>query len=65
MNNQRPRQGGKITAMASRILDTIHVWQARIEERRELSRLDGRMLRDAGFDWAEVLREAGKPFWRA
>ena len=60
------RQGdGSILALASRILDSIYLWQTRINERREMASLDERMLRDAGTRREEVLRESGKPFWRA
>ncbi|MBB3141470.1 DUF1127 domain-containing protein [Halomonas organivorans] len=32
--------------------------------RRHLSRLDERLLKDAGISPAQARREAGKPFWR-
>ena len=57
--------GGSILTLASRILDSIYLWQTRINERREMASLDERMLRDAGTRREEVLRESGKPFWRA
>ncbi len=60
-----PPQGGRaLLAMASRMLDLIYVWQTRIDERRELFRLDERLLKDAGLSRADVLHEAHKPFWR-
>jgi len=57
---QRP-----ILVMATRILDSLYLWQTRINDRRELAGLDERMLKDAGTSRDEVLRETGKPFWRS
>ena len=60
-----PSEGGRtLLARASHILDLIYLWQTRIDERRELSRLDERLLKDAGLSRADVLHEADKPFWR-
>jgi MFS family permease len=39
-------------------------WIARAGERRDLARLDDRMLRDIGITRLDVLRERRKPFWR-
>jgi uncharacterized protein YjiS (DUF1127 family) len=33
------------------------------EMRRQLARLDDRLLRDIGFDPEQARREAAKPFW--
>ena len=49
----------------SRVLNLLYRWQERIDERRELDRIDERLLKDAGISRADVLREASKPFWRA
>jgi len=46
-------------------LNLLYRWQERIDERRELDRIDERLLKDAGISRAGVLREASKPFWRA
>jgi uncharacterized protein YjiS (DUF1127 family) len=35
-----------------------------MRQRRVLTQLDDRSLRDIGLTRAEALREAGKPFWR-
>jgi uncharacterized protein YjiS (DUF1127 family) len=41
------------------------LWRRRVRERRELARLDDRMLRDIGLSPSERARELDKPFWRA
>jgi uncharacterized protein YjiS (DUF1127 family) len=47
-------------------LNTVVTWIARIGQRRALRDLaeEGRLLRDVGLNRQQVLREAGKPFWR-
>lgn len=46
----------------------MRVWARRAATRsalrRELARLDARLLRDAGIDPIDAHREANKPFWR-
>lgn len=39
-------------------------WTRRARARRELARLDARMLRDIAVTPSEAARECGKPFWR-
>ena len=43
----------------------IGTWHDRARQRRELSRLDERLLRDIGVSRYDALAEARKPFWRA
>ena len=43
----------------------VGLWYARARERRSLSRLDARLMRDIGVSADEAAREAAKPFWRA
>ena len=45
---------------------TIHLWHERSRQRRELRKLagDSELLKDVGLSNYDVLREAGKPFWR-
>jgi len=45
-------------------LDLVQGWCARARERRMLLQLDERMLKDIGVSRADVVQEAGKPFWR-
>ncbi len=52
-------------AAPARLFDLLNLWQARIDERRQMMHLDERLLKDAGMSRAEMSREARKPFWRA
>jgi len=61
----QPRRGLAFLYADSRVLNFLYVWQARIDERRELAGIDERLLKDAGITRADVMREASKPFWRA
>ena len=47
-------------------LHFVAAWIARSAQRRALRELaeDGRLLNDIGLTHEQVLREAGKPFWR-
>ncbi|HXP05051.1 MAG TPA: DUF1127 domain-containing protein [Stellaceae bacterium] len=45
-------------------LALIRRWHERARQRRQLARLDARMLRDLGITAAEAERECNKPFWR-
>ena len=49
---------------ASRVPGLIVLWYGRWSARRQLARMDDRMLRDIGLGPRERSREAGKPFWR-
>ena len=40
-------------------------WRRLARERRKLSALDARLLRDIGLDADEAAREAARPFWDA
>ena len=44
--------------------DTLHTWHERAVTRRELAEMDEHLLHDIGLTRGDVLREAGKPFWR-
>ena len=46
-------------------LDTIALWRQRALTRRELARLDDRMLQDIGITQYDVECEVTKPFWKA
>ncbi|MDP6346327.1 MAG: DUF1127 domain-containing protein [Alphaproteobacteria bacterium] len=48
-----------------RIAETVYQWQARAEQRYRLVEMSNHELNDIGLDRAQVLAEAGKPFWRA
>ena len=47
-----------------RALSTLLLWQRRVSSRRQLARLDGRLLADAGITESQRLEELSKPFWR-
>ena len=51
------------TAHRSRV-GTVRLWQRRIESRRQLARLDSRLLADAGISEAQRYAELNKPFWK-
>lgn len=42
----------------------IALWYGRWSSRRQLARMDDRMLRDIGLGPRQQVREARKPFWR-
>jgi uncharacterized protein YjiS (DUF1127 family) len=52
------------SSRARRIADLLVVWHERARQRRELQRLNDRMLRDIGLTRADVMAESSKPFWR-
>ncbi|MBD9426986.1 DUF1127 domain-containing protein [Pseudomonas sp. PDM15] len=58
---QSPASGGYLPL---RVLGTLLLWQRRISSRRELARLDERLLSDAGISTYDRAVEVSKPFWR-
>ncbi|TBU91250.1 DUF1127 domain-containing protein [Phytopseudomonas dryadis] len=46
------------------IFATLLLWQRRIVSRRQLARLDSRLLSDAGISESQRFAELSKPFWR-
>ncbi|EPQ5331537.1 DUF1127 domain-containing protein [Pseudomonas aeruginosa] len=49
---------------SSSLLGTMKLWQRGIQSRRQLARLDSRLLADAGISEAQRYAELNKPFWR-
>ena len=43
----------------------LATWRQRARQRKELSTLDSRTLRDLGLSASDVNFEANKPFWRS
>lgn len=52
------------SALPLRLLATLLTWQRRMVSRRQLARLDARLLADAGISEAQRHAELSKPFWR-
>jgi uncharacterized protein YjiS (DUF1127 family) len=52
------------SALPLRILTVVLQWQRRVVSRRQLARLDLRLLADAGISEAQRHAELSKPFWR-
>jgi uncharacterized protein YjiS (DUF1127 family) len=51
--------------LVRRLAAEFREWRHRARSRRELARLDERMLKDIGISRVEVELEVRKPFWRA
>jgi len=56
--------GDRLSSAAHRVNATIGQWHRRIRDRRELARLDDRMLKDIGVTRATAVTLASKPFWK-
>lgn len=57
-------QANNVSALPLRMFSTLMLWQRRIVSRRQLARLDARLLADAGISEAQRHAELSKPFWR-
>jgi len=55
---------GFFASLRNLVVDTLAVWNKRMETRRELAELSFRDIQDVGLDQAEIEREIAKPFWR-
>jgi uncharacterized protein YjiS (DUF1127 family) len=49
----------------TKVNSLVKGWVRNSAGRKELARLDARMLRDIGLEPFEVQREINKPFWKA
>lgn len=47
------------------VFDRVTLWRRRLRQRRDLMKLDDRLLRDIGLDSAAARREFSKSFWEA
>jgi uncharacterized protein YjiS (DUF1127 family) len=56
---------GTGTANVAPLWETLTLWRALARERRTLSTLDARLLRDIGVEAADAEIEAARPFWDA
>lgn len=61
---RQQRGFGAIARAFNAILTKLVDWQERAEQRHHLAEMDERMRKDIGVSYADVLREADKPFWR-
>lgn len=52
------------STLSLRMFTSILQWQRRVVSRRQLARLDTRLLADAGISEAQRQIELSKPFWR-
>jgi uncharacterized protein YjiS (DUF1127 family) len=59
------RGPGAIGRFFNAVLTKLVDWQERAEQRHHLAGMDERMRKDIGVSYADVLREADKPFWKA
>jgi uncharacterized protein YjiS (DUF1127 family) len=67
MRSRRPWWSGAAeTAMRflHRVIDILLEWNERARQRRQLARLDDRLLGDLGLSRVDAEQEARKPFWR-
>ncbi|RIA19246.1 uncharacterized protein YjiS (DUF1127 family) [Ectopseudomonas oleovorans] len=55
---------GNHASLPLRLVATLVLWQRRIVSRRQLARLDARLLADAGISENQRYTELNKPFWR-
>ena len=53
------------TGFFAELVETLHVWRMRQQQRRELANWNERDLHDVGLSRSDVAYEAEKPFWRA
>jgi len=59
----RPTRAKADSGLVTRLFDQLFTWLDRARQRRHLSELDDRLLRDIGLSGAEVDHEVSRPFW--
>lgn len=57
--------GAGVSRRLDDLYDLFSTWHQRAVTRRELARLDERVLHDIGLSQSDVEVEVSKPFWRA
>jgi uncharacterized protein YjiS (DUF1127 family) len=63
LREQGETSGGRVRGIPA-LWSAVASWLERARQRRELLRLDSRVLKDIGVNWADAANEAAKPFWR-
>ena len=56
--------GSTVRALVAKARDTVREWNRRSRQRKHLSTLDDRFLRDMGISGEQARAEFSKPFWR-
>ncbi len=56
--------GTKAISYLTRFKKQYQLWQFRAEGRRNLAKMDARLLKDIGLTESDRLREISKPFWK-
>lgn len=54
----------RLRRLVTRCILLLLLWQERSAQRRQLTGMDSRVLKDMGMTQADVDDEARKPFWR-
>jgi uncharacterized protein YjiS (DUF1127 family) len=60
----QPRPSWMHRLSPARLFERLAFWSERASQRRQLARLDDRMLSDIGISRAEAYRESSKWFWQ-
>ncbi len=61
---RHPRRNGILSSLEN-MIGLVFLWRARYWQRRSLSKLDDRLLKDVGLTRKDAAQETAKPFWRA
>lgn len=68
MHHEHARATGQVMtgrAAGTAFRHLLGAWRSRSRERRMLTQLDDRMLRDIGISRSQAMHESGKSFWQA
>ncbi len=55
---------GKAIRYLARLKNQYQLWQFRAEGRKNLAKMDARLLKDIGLTESDRLQEISKPFWK-
>lgn len=65
VETQRRASSDAFRTTTQRLIEVCRLWRKRRRDRRELTRLDDRTLRDIGLTRNDAEFLINKPFWRA